>query len=96
MMDRGDVLAFNTEQEEYKDWKYFRAIETLTKHNKEEGIKDTGSKMYIVGNVKLRDKSVEQGVHLFIGDFFKLVEKGEANVADEAEAALIFLTDTNF
>lgn len=95
-MDRGDVLAFSTDDEKYKDWKYFRAIETLTKMNKDEDVKDTGSKLYLIGNVKMRDGKVEKHQELFIGDFFKMAQKGEANTADEAEQAIIFLTDTDF
>ena len=95
-MDRGDVLVFDTEKEEYKDWKYFRATETLTKHNKEEGIKDTGSKFYLIGNVKKKDGEVVKRQELFIGDFFNLASEGRANVADEAEQAVIFLTDSDF
>lgn len=95
-MDRGDVLVFDTDKEEYKDWKYFRAIETLTKHNKEEGIKDTGSKLYLVGNVKMQNGKTVKRQELFIGDFFNLVKEGKANVADEAEQAIVFLTDNEF
>ena len=70
--------------------------DTQTKHNKEEGVKDTGSKLYLIGNVKKKDGETVKRQELFIGDFFNLAQEGKANVADEAEQAVIFLTDTDF
>lgn len=95
-MDRGDVLVFNTDKKEYKDWKYFRAIETVTKYNKEEGIKDTGSKLYIGGNVMTKNKEVLKQQLFLIGDFFILLKKGEVDIAEESDQAIIFLTDVRF
>lgn len=106
-MDRGDVLVFNTKDGDYKDWKYFRVIEAVTIHNKEDEGSDkvTGSKMYLQGNVMTKGKKdgvkedgsqVLKSKRIFIADFFNLATKGEANVADEAEAALLFLTNTKF
>ncbi len=97
-MDRGDVLVFKTDAEKYANWKYFRAINTVTKENRteEDAERKTGAKMYIVGNVFTKDKKVVKAQELFIGDFFRLTQEGEAHVADEADAALIFLTNKDF
>ena len=97
-MDRGDVLVFNTKLKKYKNWKYFRVIETLTRHNNEDGSnkKVTGSKMYLISNTLTKEGKVEKKQELFIADFFKLAQEGKANVADEADTALLFLTNTEF
>ena len=95
-MNRGDILAFDSPKDEYKDWKLFRVINAITKENRTETSKETGAKMYLVGNVFTKKKKVEKAKELFIGDFFKMVEEGEARVGDESEAALIFLTNREF
>ncbi len=97
-MDRGDVLVFNTNKEEYKDWKYFRAIETVTKENRtEESVdKQSGAKLYVVGNVLNTAKEVLKHQELHIGTFSLLTQKGEIHVADEADSALLFLVNKDF
>jgi len=96
-MNRGDVLAFK-KNKFYPDWKFFRAIETLTSENRndEEEKEQTGAKLYIVGNVLKKDETVEKFQKLFISEFFELAQAGKANVANEADTALLFLTNKDF
>jgi hypothetical protein len=89
-MNRGDILVFETDDKQYKDWKYFRAIRAVTEENKTE------AKLFIIGNVYTKDKKIKKAEKLFIWDFFKMAQKGETYVAEEADAALIFLTNTEF
>lgn len=97
-MDRGDVLVFETDDEKFENWEYFRAIKAVTEENREnpEIDKATGSKMYLIGNVFTKDKKVLKGEKLFIGDFFQLAQAGKARVADDSDSALIFLTNKEF
>lgn len=97
-MDRGDVLVFDTDREEYVDWKYFRAINATTEENRdnEKVEAQTGAKMYLTGNVYTKKKEVLKAQKFFIGDFLKMYQEEEVRVADDADVAVIFLTDKNF
>jgi len=98
-MDRGDVLAFESDDEKYKDWKYFRVINARTVENyvaEGDDNKKVGAKMYLEGNVYTKKKTVLKAQKLFIGDFFKMTTEGKSNLAGEADIALIFLTNRDF
>lgn len=95
-MNRGDVLVFETNDEQYKDWKYFRAIRAVTEENRNDTNRETGAKLFIIGNIYTKDKKVKKAEKLFINDFFKMTQEGKVHVAEEADTALIFLTNTEF
>jgi len=95
-MNRGDVLVFETDDEQYENWKYFRTLRAVTEENRNETNKEVGAKLYIIGNIYTKDKKVKKAEKLFISDFFKMAQEGKVHVAEEADAALIFLTNTEF
>jgi len=95
-MNRGDVLVFETNDEQYKDWKYFRVIKAITEENRTENNKETGAKLFVIGNVYAKNKKVKKAEKLFIGDFFRMTQEGKVHVAEESDTALIFLTNTEF
>jgi len=95
-MNRGDVLVFETDDEQYKEWKYFRVLRAITEENRNDTNNETGAKLFISGNIYTKNKKVKKAEKLFISDFFKMTQEGKVHVAEEADTALIFLTNTEF
>jgi hypothetical protein len=95
-MERGDVLVFDTENELYKDWKYFRIIDVVKVENREEDEDATGAKMYFVGNILTRDDEVKKQEKIFIKDFLNMMKEEDARYANEADQALLFLRHSKF
>ena len=87
-MHRGDVYKF----ENHTDYKFMRVLRCEMRDHEDDG----SSALLLIGNVMTDDLEVHKSVSFLMSSFIEMVVDKKAYIADDADAAMLFLTDSKF